>query len=143
MPARATRARPFASLGASLLGRSGPRRVPLILAGGDEPLPETLPDPVPLPEVLAQIGRIEQAFAAPAEPVVPPAIEVAGRRIAFTLRLDRERHGALRRAMLAEARSGQAIVTAALDRYLETLSTRAETPASQPNPARIQTGKPS
>lgn len=139
MPARATKARPFATLGASLLGRSGPRRAPLILADAAEPPAE----PLPLPEVLVQFGRLEQAFAAPEAPVAaaapaPAAVaETAQRRLAFTLRLDRERHGALRRAVLAEGRSGQAIVTAALDRYLEATSARGQAPAS------IQTGKSS
>ena len=142
MPARATRIRPFATLGASLLARSGPRRAPLILAGADEPLHE----PVPLPEVLAQIDRIEQAFAAPAAPAAPvaaAATETAKARVAFTLRLDRERHGALRRAVLIEGRSGQAIVSAALDRYLESTSNRAEAPANCPCPASPKTGTPS
>lgn len=119
MATRATRAKPFASLGASLLGRSGPRRAPLILAGAPEAGANEAPQP--LPEIVLQVQRLIEVYPVeapePAPSAEPEAAKLA-RRIAFTLRLDRDRHGALRQAVLDEGRSGQAIVTAALDRYL-------------------------
>lgn len=128
----ATRAKPFASLGASLLGRSGPRRTPLILAS--VPDSAAIETPQPLPEIVLQVQRLTEVYPVEAPepaPVAEPEAAKLARRIAFTLRLDRERHGALRQAVLVEGRSGQAIVTAALDRYLAA------------NAVLLTTGKPS
>ena len=50
-----------------------------------------------------------------------PAAAVAGRKSAFTLRLDAERHLRLRLACAVTGRSAQQIVTGALDALLDTL----------------------
>lgn len=59
---------------------------------------------------------------APAVVAEAPAPEVAtGRKAAFTLRLDQQRHLKLRLACAVGNRSAQQIVTAALDAYLNTV----------------------
>ena len=50
-----------------------------------------------------------------------PKAAAAGRKAAFTLRLDAERHLRLRLASALTRRSSQQLVTAALDTFLETL----------------------
>lgn len=87
-------------------------------------VPEAAPDPAgesalsdhEMPQVLRQIEqlawRINQAVT-PAAPSVPE-----GRRAAFTLRLDSERHFRLRMAGVVLNRSAQILVTEALDKYL-------------------------
>lgn len=69
-----------------------------------------------MPQVLRQIEqlawRINQAVT-PASGAVPE-----GRRAAFTLRLDAERHFRLRMAGVVLNRSAQVLVTEALDKYL-------------------------
>ncbi len=62
-----------------------------------------------------------------------------GRKSAFTLRLDAERHLRLRLACAVENRSAQQIVTAALDRLLDDLPEVARLAASLPNPAAVAT----
>lgn len=58
----------------------------------------------------------QQAARAPA-----PAKASAGRKAAFTLRLDPERHLRLRLACTLDARSAQALVTDAIDRLLDAM----------------------
>ncbi|WP_067737073.1 hypothetical protein [Novosphingobium naphthalenivorans] len=69
-----------------------------------------------MPEVLRQIEqiawRINQSFPPP-QPTAPE-----GRRAAFTLRLDAERHFRLKMAGVVLNRSAQILVTEALDKYL-------------------------
>ncbi|MCJ2177297.1 hypothetical protein [Novosphingobium album (ex Hu et al. 2023)] len=69
-----------------------------------------------VPEVLRQIEqiawRINQSFPPP-QPSAPE-----GRRAAFTLRLDAERHFRLKMAAVVLNRSAQVLVTEALDKYL-------------------------
>jgi len=90
---------------------------------------------IPEPEVVAQQRAIAESFA-PAEPEAPvpakaPAPVVAlptraaaatatahGKKAAFTLRLDGERHLRLRLATAVTGRSAQQIVTEALDHFL-------------------------
>jgi hypothetical protein len=68
-----------------------------------------------VPEVLRQIEQIATRLGRS----VPPARTMPeGRRAAFTLRLDAERHFRLRMAGVLVNRSAQVIVTEALDRYL-------------------------
>ena len=94
----------------------------------------------PEPEVIAQQRAIAESFA-PEEadetpaPVQAPApvvrlpkraavaavAETAGRKAAFTLRLDGERHLRLRLANAVTGRSAQQIVTEALDRFLASI----------------------
>jgi hypothetical protein len=95
------------------------------------------------PEVVAQQRAIAESFepqaedevepgeiaqTAPAEIValpkrrVPPKVAVApGRKAAFTLRLDAERHLRLRLACAVTGRSAQQIVTGALDALIESI----------------------
>jgi hypothetical protein len=93
------------------------------------------------PEVVAQQRAIAESFPAEAEEeeeealppppaVVPlrkrqavpaPVASVGGRKAAFTLRLDAERHLRLRLATAVTGRSAQQIVTGALDALLATI----------------------
>ena len=91
------------------------------------------------PEVVAQQRAIAESFPpeveeaeAPPAPaaVVPlrkraaapaPVASVSGRKAAFTLRLDAERHLRLRLATAVTGRSAQQIVTGALDALLATI----------------------
>lgn len=70
----------------------------------------------PVPEVLRQIEQVTWRMNRPV-----PAARVAkreGRRAAFTLRLDAERHFRLKMAGVVLDRSAQVLVTEALDKYL-------------------------
>jgi len=103
------------------------------------PLQPVPPQPIPpLPPVLAQRAELEAQI----EPA-PPAAELVQRRpvsiataerirretgkatakgkAAFTLRLDADRHLRLRLASAIAGRSSQALVTDALDAFLQTL----------------------
>lgn len=54
------------------------------------------------------------------DPVHPPRAQPGSKgRVAFTLRLDHERHATLRAACVRDHRSAQAIVTEALDAFLK------------------------
>ena len=105
---------------------------------------EPAPQPAPPPVVVEQQRIIETAFAEPPEPAPAPApapvvavsaAEIAprapmnaappversakgGKKAAFTLRLDVERHLQLRLACALTNRSAQQLVTEALDRFL-------------------------
>lgn len=72
-----------------------------------------------------QVVRLPVAHArtqaAPAKPVRRKAVD-QGRRAAFTLRLDTERHLKLRLASTMQGCSAQELVTAALDQYLGDIS---------------------
>ena len=76
------------------------------------------------PEVLRQQRAIVESVGAVAEAApahMPIARRVAaddGRRAAFTLRLDAQRHLKLRLASTVKNRSAQALVTQALDKFL-------------------------
>lgn len=72
------------------------------------------------PEVVRQQERLGEAFAAPRSPVRKAAFD-QGRKAAFTLRLDEDRHLKLRLACAAGNRSAQLLVTEALDRLLAEL----------------------
>lgn len=111
-----------------------------------EPLPEHVPSSIAAltpepkaaeePVVVEQQRAIAESFGAEAPepepaPVVPaevvklkrPAVKASpkGRKAAFTLRLDPERHYKLRLACAITGSSAQQLVTGALDRWLETL----------------------
>lgn len=62
--------------------------------------------------------RVVPAPPAPAAPRARKAAVARGKRAAFTLRLDSERHLKLRLACTVKGRSAQQIVTEALDRLL-------------------------
>lgn len=117
------RTKRMGSLDAAMLGCRGQvRRTPLMLA----PLElATGQDSVetPVPEVVQQVLRLAQVFEAerlitpvPVE-TAPPADVPARRRVAFTLRLDSDRHGQLRQIARVEGRSAQALLVDAFDRY--------------------------
>ena len=116
--------------------------------------PEIEIAPVPAPEVVAQLARIaarvngKSKAGAPAKTgpaktgpaKTAPARDIAakaelgtrrsalsdGRRAAFTLRLDSERHLKLRLASVTSNRSAQQLVTEALDRLIADLPEVAE-----------------
>lgn len=113
----------------------------------DEPVTETAPSvtlPVEMPDVLRQREVLRQEFApTAAEPHASPAPgpvakprkpalrargrstqavpKVAGRKAAFTLRLNEDRHLRLRLASALTHRSAQQLVTEALDEFLRSL----------------------
>jgi hypothetical protein len=127
--------KPLASLQAGMLGRRGAtRRVPLSFA----PPPEDVePGTAELPEVVLQVMRLAQALGvdtpvgsvddlpqvAAALDALPEIAAETRRRIAFTLRLDADRHARLRALAATEGRSAQQLLTDALDRYFSTAST--------------------
>lgn len=79
--------------------------------------PESVaPDFAPVPEVVRQLEGVSQRLAAPRQSAL-----ANGRRAAFTLRVDAERHLKLRLACAVANRSAQQLVTEALDRLLEDL----------------------
>ena len=136
----------FASLGPSLLARKGGARPamrpqlaavqPALLIDehddlgwndmGHEHEPESVLAPIPVtvarpvaaavPEVVRQQQEVAQHFAAPRRSAL-----ASGRRAAFTLRVDAERHLKLRLACTLKNRSAQQLVTDALDRLLNDL----------------------
>lgn len=140
-------AKPFASLSSGLLARKGqakPAMRPQGFAGFGAPqedlgwndmgfdAPRAAPD---APAVVLQQEELAAHFASEPEPepapapVVKPATVrkarepkeqklVAGRKAAFTLRLDEERHLRLRLASALQRRSSQRLVTEALDALL-------------------------
>jgi hypothetical protein len=116
-----------------------PEHVPSSIAALT-PAPKHPAQEVPEPEVVAQQRAIAESFApetveapapvqAPAPvvrlpkrpAVVAPAAAVQGRKAAFTLRLDGERHLRLRLANAVTGRSAQQIVTEALDLFLASI----------------------
>jgi hypothetical protein len=74
----------------------------------------SLPAAAPFPPVVTE-------RAALAERIAKPIAAVLGRKAAFTLRLDGERHLKLRLACAIERRSAQQMVTQALDEFLNGL----------------------
>jgi hypothetical protein len=87
-----------------------------------EPKPEIAPEPniapvvAMVPEVVRQQDAIAARLAAPRRSALAD-----GRRAAFTLRLDAERHLKLRLASVTCNRSAQQLVTEALDRLIAEL----------------------
>jgi hypothetical protein len=93
-----------------------------------EPVPQPLEEPVapvgltpmaPIPvepPVVRQRKSLARRLAA--KPAAPEPAPAAGRKAAFTLRLDAERHLKLRLACAVSGQSAQQIVTQALDDFL-------------------------
>ena len=77
--------------------------------------PETHDQPV-LPEAVVTALRVP-----PAKAIREKAGVAAGRKAAFTLRLDAERHLRLRLAVAVTGQSAQQLVTASLDQFLESI----------------------
>lgn len=99
-----------------------------------EPAPQVVPitgseavdSPVvaPVSPALRQLEELAQTIAAAPKPRAPRQMRSAlkeGRKAAFTLRVDGERHLRLRLACTLQNRSAQSVVTEALDRLLEEL----------------------
>lgn len=108
--------RPLASLGASLLRpRGATRRVPIMFTAAPvveiAPVGPVLDEPAPLPEVVRQVVRLHDTFAA------EPVVGAPAPRVAFTLRLDRANHARLRALARAEGRSAQALLIDAINLY--------------------------
>jgi hypothetical protein len=85
-------------------------------------IPNASPPPAERPEVLRQQDEVVERFAAPSRKRGqrrPAATE--GRRAAFTLRLDAERHLQLRLACTLTGKSAQQLVTDALDKLISEL----------------------
>lgn len=80
----------------------------------DEAVEASAPEPEPEP-----VASVE--LPAPAKPNGVAKADAAGKKAAFTLRLDADRHLRLRLANALTGKSSQQIVTAALDAFLETL----------------------
>ena len=79
--------------------------------------PESVaPDFAPVPEVVRQLDGVSQRLTGTRQSAL-----AKGRRAAFTLRVDAERHLKLRLACALANRSAQQLVTEALDRMLEDL----------------------
>ena len=90
-------------------------------------VPQAEPAAAPVPEVVRQQQAIAAQVSTPAAPARPRRSALAdGRRAAFTLRLDAERHLKLRLASTLANRSAQQIVTEALDRLIDNLPDVAE-----------------
>ncbi len=127
--------KPLASLGPSLLARKGGARPAMrpqlggLISSGDlapvasadqddlgwNDLGETAAETVaaPVPEVVRQQRDLASRVTAPRRSAL-----AEGRRAAFTLRLDGERHLKLRLACTVNNRSAQQLLTDALDRLL-------------------------
>lgn len=100
-----------------LAGPDGAASAQVVPIAGDGAAP---PASAALPAVMRQRKAAEQRITAStaAARVRRSALE-AGRKAAFTLRLDAERHLKLRLACTVDARSAQQVVTEALDRLLD------------------------
>jgi hypothetical protein len=85
-------------------------------AAQSEPVAESAPQPA-APEPAAA-PREPAAIVSLPQQVAPVAL---GRKVAFTLRLDADRHLRLRLAAAVTGRSAQHIVTAALDQFLASI----------------------
>jgi hypothetical protein len=83
----------------------------------EEAVEEAAPAEVPLPKPRAHVVPLPKR---PAAPVRKPKQE-EGRKAAFTLRLDAERHLRLRLATAVTGQSAQQIVTSALDQLLASI----------------------
>ncbi|TCU60980.1 hypothetical protein EDF58_101281 [Novosphingobium sp. PhB57] len=75
-----------------------------------------LPTSAPAPDVLRQIDELAQRLGRMTVQSRSAAVE--GRRAAFTLRLDADRHFRLKMAGVLLNRSAQVLVTEALDKFL-------------------------
>jgi hypothetical protein len=79
------------------------------------PMAPSAPDPV-VPPVIAEREALAERIGIERAPRQPAL--AAGRKAAFTLRLDAERHLKLRLAVAVVGRSAQQVVTEALDQFL-------------------------
>lgn len=81
--------------------------------------PQRISAPVERPAILRQQEEVAERMAAPAgKPRVRRSAASKGRRAAFTLRIDPERHLQLRLACTLTGRSAQQLMTEALDKLI-------------------------
>jgi hypothetical protein len=116
--------KPMAALNPGLLARKGQARPAMrradtftaLARAGDELGWNDMGEgaPAALPPVLAARERLAAELGA--APDTRATAPLPGKRVAFTLRLDGERHQWLREAAAARGISAQALLTAALDR---------------------------
>lgn len=106
----------------------------------DEKLTATLPVPAPVAEPPAEAEPVAEPQRAPLAPAAAARVArevrasgAKGKKAAFTLRLDNDRHLRLRLASAVTRRSAQQLVTEALDAFLESL-TEVEALARQVGP---------
>jgi len=149
--------KPMASLDAGLLGRRTPaRRVPLSFAPVEAEIPEAeIPgesDNVELgaefgagglPEVMRQVERLALALGVGLTVAAPEPVQASAiprRRVAFTLRLDPERHGQLRQIAGAQGRSAQLVLVEAFDRYRASFAFTPILSATPSSPCQLPTG---
>lgn len=146
--------KPLASLSPQLLARKGgarPAMRPAMSALAVQPANaqeddlgwNDMGEPSASAEVLPLHQAAPQAASVPVVAIVPPVVRqqreligklaaerrpalATGRRAAFTLRLDAERHLRLKLACTIKGRSAQALVTEALDRLLSEIPDAAE-----------------
>ncbi|HEX7742800.1 MAG TPA: hypothetical protein VF442_10280, partial [Sphingobium sp.] len=77
------------------------------------------PVAAPVPPVMVEREELAERITEVVKAVAPPVRAVAkGRKAAFTLRLDADRHLKLRLASAVAGRSAQQMVTEALDAFL-------------------------
>jgi len=114
-----------AALGPYLLARKGGARPAMRQPHAANSGPEddlgwndTGEDAPPAPEVLRQQDRLRHHVADGNARASQQLESAAGRRAAFTLRLDEERHFKLRLASTVAGESAQTLVTRALDDFL-------------------------
>lgn len=79
------------------------------------------PDELAKPELVPVPVAVVTMLQAPVRKARVPRAIVSGKKAAFTLRLDADRHLRLRLANALTGQSSQHLVTAALDAFLETL----------------------
>lgn len=127
---RATVENRFAALKPALLARKGGARPAMrqqlaMLEQAYGPIEDLGPDDLgwndfgPEADLTGRVVPISGKVRKPAAKA--PAAAGEGRKAAFTLRLDPERHLKLRLACTLDARSAQALVTDALDRLLDAM----------------------
>ena len=121
--------KPFASLGPMLLARKGTAKPAMrAMLGQDSRMAELSDELDDLASSQCDLGWNDMGegpvvkLAVSNDRIVAPAADSdTAKRRAFTLRLDAERHLKLRLASTMRSCSAQALVTEALDRFLETV----------------------
>ena len=118
--------KPMAALSPGLLARKGQARPAMrrvdtlteLARAGDELGWNDMGEATPAapPPVLAARERLIAHLGIAPAPAARATALAAGKRVAFTLRLDGERHRRLREAAAARGVSAQALLTEALDR---------------------------
>lgn len=136
--------KPLASLGPQLLARKGSARPAMRPALGALALQTFDPDQDDLGwNDMGEAAHAPEVRTMPKISAVPPVVEqqqelerkisverrpaaASGRRAAFTLRIDPERHLRLKLACTIKGRSAQSLVTEALDRLLSEIPDAAD-----------------